>query len=176
MMRYVKSLITLLCISGLCLFLGACSKSDDVIGNKYKAIYNNKVEAIVEFKDNGDLIYTVAEGAFDAGREEHGKYEVIEENGKKFLLTTGISDSKFLKLKYGTFLSEQDGGWDVFLVGDKDKKLGLFETVNMKKTDNREIESKEEIKDLEEIKDNSNTRVLEKMNWFLSIISKYENL
>lgn len=163
MMRYVKSLITLLCVSGLCLLLGACGKSDDVVGNKYKAIFNNEVEAIVEFKDNGDLVYTVAEGAFDAGREEHGKYEVIEENGKKFLLTSGIHHSKFFDFIDGAYLNEKDRGDALFLLQERNDRLELLIT-HKKNSDNRELNSISEIKDLEAIDGHKDTWVLEKVN------------
>ncbi|EJG5111121.1 hypothetical protein NAC57_000698 [Staphylococcus pseudintermedius] len=162
-MRYVKSLITLLCVSGLCLLLGACGKSDDVVGNKYKAIFNNEVEAIVEFKDNGDLVYKVAEGAFDAGREEHGKYEVIEENGKKFLLTGGVHYSKFFNSIDGAYLKERDREGKIFLLQEKNKKLELLIT-HKKNSDSSELNSTKEIKDLEAIEGQNDTRILEKVD------------
>lgn len=173
MMRYVKSLITLLCVSCLCVLLVACGKSDGIVGNKYKAIYKNKVEAIVEFKDNGDLVYTVAEGAFDAGREEHGKYEVIEENGKKLLLTTGIYDSKFFSIEdrdthlTGTNIEENKGGkeitWEIFNLKLENTKVNLKQ-VEFKKNPDKVNINRDEIKDLEVIESQNDNRILEKTN------------
>lgn len=186
MMRYVKSLITLLCVTGLCLLLGACGKSDDVVGNKYKAIYKNKVEAIVEFKDDGELIYTVANGALNAGREEHGKYEVIKENGKMFLLVTPLKNSDFFEgevgsFQFGTYIvqnkqTENSEGMLVFLLNSNNNKFEVYQTQNKETHDVKRINGKEEIKDLEAIKEENVKRFFEKVEWSLSIISKYEKL
>lgn len=173
MMRYVKSLITLLCISGLCLLLGACGKSDDVVGNKYKAIYKNKVEAIVEFKYDGELIYTVANGALNAGREEHGKYEVIKENGKMFLLVTPLKNSDFFEgevgsFQFGTYIvqnkqTENSEGMLVFLLNSNNNKFEVYQTQNKETHDVKRINRKEEIKDLEAIKEENVKRFFEKV-------------
>ena len=65
--------------------------SDGLAGREFKGVVDGKTDAIFTFKDDGTFKVVSAQGKPNAGEEFTGKYEVKEENSKKYLILSYFS-------------------------------------------------------------------------------------
>lgn len=94
-MRYFKSIKRVLIPISICtlviLLIGCGKSSDGLAGREFKGVVDGKTDAIFTFKDDGTFKVVSAQGKPNAGEEFTGKYEVKEENSKKYLILSYFS-------------------------------------------------------------------------------------
>lgn len=94
-MRYFKSIKRVLIPISICtlviLLIGCGKSSDGLAGREFKGVVDGKTDAIFTFKDDGTFKVVSAQGKPNAGEEFTGKYEVKEENSKKYLTLSYFS-------------------------------------------------------------------------------------
>ena len=94
-MRYFKSIKRVLIPISICtlviLLIGCGKSSDGIAGREFKGVVDGKTDAIFTFKDDGTFKVVSAQGKPNAGEEFTGKYEVKEENSKKYLILSYFS-------------------------------------------------------------------------------------
>ena len=94
-MRYFKSIKRVLIPISICtlviLLIGCGKSSDGLAGREFKGVADGKTDAIFTFKDDGTFKVVSAQGKPNAGEEFTGKYEVKEENSKKYLILSYFS-------------------------------------------------------------------------------------
>lgn len=73
------------------LLIGCGKSSDGLAGREFKGVVDGKTDAIFTFKDDGTFKVVSAQGKPNAGEEFTGKYEVKEENSKKYLILSYFS-------------------------------------------------------------------------------------
>ncbi|WP_367009775.1 hypothetical protein [Staphylococcus capitis] len=94
-MRYFKSIKRVLIPISICtlviLLIGCGKSSDGLAGREFKGVVDGKTDAIFTFKDDGTFKVVSAQEKPNAGEEFTGKYEVKEENSKKYLILSYFS-------------------------------------------------------------------------------------
>lgn len=94
-MRYFKSIKRVLIPISICtlviLLIGCGKSSDGLAGREFKGVVDGKTDAIFTSKDDGTFKVVSAQGKPNAGEEFTGKYEVKEENSKKYLILSYFS-------------------------------------------------------------------------------------
>lgn len=94
-MRYFKSIKRVLIPISICtlviLLIGCGKSSDGLAGREFKGVVDGKTDAIFTFKDDGTFKVVSAQGKPNAEEEFTGKYEVKEENSKKYLILSYFS-------------------------------------------------------------------------------------
>ena len=94
-MRYFKSIKRVLIPISICtlviLLIGCGKSSDGLAGREFKGVVDGKTDAIFTFKDDSTFKVVSAQGKPNAGEEFTGKYEVKEENSKKYLILSYFS-------------------------------------------------------------------------------------
>lgn len=106
-MRYFKSIKRVLIPISICtlviLLIGCGKSSDGLAGREFKGVVDGKTDAIFTFKDDGTFKVVSAQGKPNAGEEFTGKYEVKEENSKKYLIL-----SYFSKYIFGSYIKNKE--------------------------------------------------------------------
>ena len=136
-MRYFKSIKRVLIPISICtlviLLIGCGKSSDGLAGREFKGVVDGKTDAIFTFKDDGTFKVVSAQGKPNAGEEFTGKYEVKEENSKKYLIL-----SYFSKYIFGADIKNK--GYVEYAVNGKDSYVYELE----KDGDNYKLEAPKE--------------------------------
>ena len=91
-LKHIKGVLLSISICILMILLTGCGKSSDgLVGKELKGVVDGKTDAIFTFKDDGTFKVVSAQGKPNAGEEFTGKYEIKEENSKKYLILSYFS-------------------------------------------------------------------------------------
>lgn len=113
-LKHIKGVLLSISICILIILLTGCGKSSDgLVGKELKGVVDGKTDAIFTFKDDGTFKVVSAQGKPNAGEEFTGKYEIKEENSKKYLIL-----SYFSKYIFGADIKNK--GYVEYAVNGKD--------------------------------------------------------